>query len=211
MIVLVGHQKGGVGKSTLTVNLAAELQARGQDVCIVEADPTIHTVSNWAADRVEAGLKPITVVQKLGNIRSTLMDLDARYGIVLVDTAGKDSQELRSAMTAAHCLLAPMQPFQADVDSTQKLVETITTAQDFNPALKVGGVLNRVPTNVFSEEAEEARLFMQDWPQLPLVSTDLHERKVYRKALEGGRGVVEMRDPKAKAEIQLLLDEVLSW
>jgi chromosome partitioning protein len=211
MIVLVGHQKGGVGKSTIAVNLATELQRRGSDVCILEADPTIRSVSNWARDRAEAGLQAVTVVRQTGNIRETLLDLDQRYGFVLVDTAGKDSQELRSAMTAAHCMVAPMQPSLLDLDSNKALVEVIEFAKDFNPGLKVKGLLNRVSNHVFDTEAAESRQYMLDVPGLPLTDIQLHDRKVYRKAMDEGRGVVEMRDPKAKAEIQLLLDEVLSW
>ena len=68
MLIVIGHHKGGVGKSTLTVNLAAELQRRGQRVCIVEADPTVHTTSNWAADRAEAGREPIRTERITGNL-----------------------------------------------------------------------------------------------------------------------------------------------
>lgn len=219
MLILIGHQKGGVGKSTIAVNLAAELQRRGRDICIVEADPSVHTASTWAQDREDAGHRPIQTIRKDGNLRTSLLDLDGRFDDVIVDAAGKDSKELRTAMTACHLLLAPLQPSQPDLDTTKRLVDTIRAARDFNESLQVLGVLNRVPTNIFSEEAEEARQYLEAFPDLPLAKTCLHERKVYRSSLAEGLGVVEMRDPKAKAEIQLLTEEirekleevVLSW
>lgn len=211
MLILIGHQKGGVGKSTITVNLAAELQRRGRDVCIVEADPTVRTASTWAADREEAGGAPIQTVRLDGNLRSSLLDLDTRFDVVLVDAAGKDSKELRTAMTACDLLLAPLQPSQADLDTSASLLDTVSAAKDFNEALKVMGVLNRVSTHVFDEEEAEARTYMRHYPDMPLARTCLHERKVFRSSLAEGRGVVEMKDPKAKAEIQLLTEEVLTW
>jgi chromosome partitioning protein len=211
MLILVGHQKGGVGKSTITVNLAAELQRRGSDVCIVEADPTVRTASTWAQDREEAGGAPIQTVRLDGNLRASLLDLGTRFDIVLVDAAGKDSKELRTAMTACDLLLAPLQPSQPDLDTTKQLMETVSAAKDFNESLKVMGVLNRVATNVFSREEAEARAYLKAFPDMPLAKTVLHERLVYRSSLGEGRGVVEMKDPKAKAEIQLLTEEALSW
>ena len=52
MIVAVGNQKGGVGKSTLTMNLAVSYQNQGLDVIVVEADPSVRTVSQWGARSV---------------------------------------------------------------------------------------------------------------------------------------------------------------
>ena len=210
-IILFGHLKGGVGKSTILVNIATELQRLGKDVVIVEADPSVHTASNWARDREEAGYQRIQCVQKLGNIRSTLLDLSERYDIVLVDAAGKDSKEMRTAMTAAKIIVVPMQPSQADMDSTEDLVKTIEEARDFNPGLKAIGVFNRASTNNFSTDVTEGHAYMATFPEVPMAQTTLHERKSYKTCLEDGRGVVEMKDSKARAEIQLLAQEVLKW
>lgn len=209
MIILVAHQKGGVGKSTVAVNLAAELQARGRDVLIAEADPTIHTARVWANARRLAGGEQITSAKLEGNIHEPLRDFNRRYDYVIVDVAGKDSKEMRTAMTAAHVLVAPMQPSQPDMDAARSLCDVITQAKDFNPELAVIAVLNRVPTNWNSSEAQEAVEYLRDYPVLQLASVKIHERKAYRTAMEVGQGVTEMGDNKAKAEIQILLDEII--
>lgn len=209
--MLVAHQKGGVGKSTIAVNIAVEFATRGNDVIIVEADPTVHTSSNWAKDREEGGHSPITTVQQTGNLRATLLDLDKKYDIVIVDAPGKDSTEMRTAMTTADLILIPIQPTQPDLDTTEGLVLTINQAKDFNPELKALAVLNRVPTNVFSDSVSEAKSYLAEFPELRLATTRLHERKAYQTSLSEGMGVVEMKDSKARAEIQLLTEEVLAW
>ena len=51
MIIAIGNQKGGVGKSTLATNLAVSYRHAGLSVIIVEADPSVRTVSLWGQDR----------------------------------------------------------------------------------------------------------------------------------------------------------------
>jgi chromosome partitioning protein len=211
VIILVGHQKGGVGKSTIAVNIAVEFSSKGKSVIIVEADPTVMTSSTWAKDREDGGYSPITTVRQTGNLRGTLLDLAGKYDVVIVDAPGKDSSEMRTAMTAADLILVPIPPSQPDLDTTQSLVITINQARDFNPELKALAVLNRVPTNVFSDADTEARAYLSDFPELRIASTNLHERKVYQTSVSEGLGVVEMKDSKAKREIQLLTEEVLAW
>jgi chromosome partitioning protein len=211
VIVLVGHQKGGVGKSTVAVNLAAELQRRGKDLCIVEADPSVYTTSVWALDREMSGAPPIFTLRRTGDLSAELLSLAERHDVVLVDAAGKDSQEMRSALTVCDLLVAPIQPSQPDLDATERLVKLVTGARGFNDSLKVMGVLNRVATNVFNRGAAQAREYLAKYPEIPLAETKLHERLVYQTSLSEGLGVVEMRDSKAKAEIQLLAQEVLTW
>lgn len=211
MILLIAHTKGGVGKSTLTINLAVELQRQGADVILVEADPTVHTVSNWAHDREENGHPPIQAVQKTGNLRSSLLDLATRYDYVIVDVPGKDSKEMRTAMTAADVLLMPVVPYQAELDTTESVVATLTEAKDFNPEVKAFAVLNMAPTNTGANDVKDAREYLADYPEVTVARTVVHQRKAFRNALSQGLGVVEMRDSKAKAEIQLLIQEVTTW
>ncbi|MGG6918329.1 UNVERIFIED_CONTAM: AAA family ATPase, partial [Pseudomonas aeruginosa] len=72
MILLLGGEKGGSGKSCLAQNLAVWIQARGGDVLLLDADPQ-GTTADWAEERSEqSDLKAIPVVQAQGQIRSTL-------------------------------------------------------------------------------------------------------------------------------------------
>jgi chromosome partitioning protein len=209
MIILLGSQKGGCGKSTTAVNLCAELARTGGDVVLVDADRQ-GTAARWAQDRQERQAPPVHCVQKYDNIRETLFDLDKRYGFVVVDAAGRDSRELRTAMTAAHVLLVPFRPSQPDLDTLPALQDIITGAKDLNPGLQVLGVLTMAPTNPFVNEADEARAYLADFPEIQALRSIIRDRKVYRDAISEGLGVVEMGNDKAKAEIQLLTQEVMS-
>mgnify|MGYP000143703045 CR=1 FL=1 len=211
MIILIGSQKGGSGKSTTSVNIAALLAGKGKDVVLVDADRQ-STAANWASDRDELdGIGKVHCVQKYDNIRETLSDLKSRYEYVVVDAAGRDSKELRTGLTAADILVIPFRPSQPDLDTLPKMVELIDQAKDFNPDLKVYGLITMAPSNPMVNEAKEAQAYLSDYPDIKLLKTIIRDRKVYRDAMSEGLGVVEMKNAKAKAEVQLLVNEVLKW
>ena len=157
MIILIGSQKGGCGKSTTAVNICAELAGKGHDVVLVDADRQC-TSANWAMDRIEnTELAKVHCIQKYENIRDTLLDLDKRYEYVIVDAAGRDSRELRTGMIAAHMLIVPFRPSQPDLDTLPNMQEIIIQAKDLNPDLKVYGLITMAPTNPIIQEETDAR------------------------------------------------------
>lgn len=209
MIILVGSQKGGCGKSTTAVSICAALAGQNKDVVLVDADRQA-TAANWVADRQkEENLPTVHCIQKYDNIRPTLIDLDKRYEYVVVDAAGRDSRELRTGMTAAQLLIVPFRPSQPDLDTLPYMQEVITQAQDLNPSLQVFGLLTMNPTNPSVHEEAEAREYFQEFPLIKPLGTMIFDRKVYRDSMSVGRGVTEMNNPKAKAEIEELLREIL--
>lgn len=203
MIIVVGNQKGGVGKSTLTVNLAVAWQQAGKSVVIVEADPSVFTVSTWADDREEANLPPILTVKKTGKLKEALRNLDQQYEVVVVDLPGKDSPEMRSALLAADLFLIPSQPTQADIDATLNLAPIVEAVGEYNEEMKTAVVINRLTTHARSAELAEAtealgQVFETIFPHA------VHDRKAFRSSLSEGKSVVEGTDEKAAAEIQNL-------
>ena len=209
MIILIGSQKGGCGKSTTAVNISAELSKRGNDVVLVDADRQA-TGANWAQDRSNNNALPVVhCVQRYDNIRDTLIDLNERYQYVIVDAAGRDSRELRTGMTAAHILIVPFRPSQADLDTLPTMQQIITQAKDINPNLKVYGLMTMTPTNPVIQEEAQAREYLNDFPEIQLLNVIICDRKVYRDAMSEGMGVVEMGNNKAKEEMLCLVREII--
>lgn len=211
MIIVVGNHKGGTSKSTLAVNLAVEYQHKGRKVIILETDPTVSTASQWAADRKNTTQEPITTVRKTGRLGSTIDDLAATYDIVIIDTAGKDSTELRSAAHRADLLLVPTSTTVADLDATRIFLSWMDEARDMNPALKILVVISKAPTYWHSNHVQTATAALAEIPkeiEFDLADTVIHHRNVYAQALSEGLSVVEYDNPKAKAEIQLLTQEI---
>lgn len=208
MIILIGSQKGGVGKSTLALNISALLAQRGKDVMLVDADRQ-GTVSEWVDYRNDTDLPPVQCVRQYDNIHKTLSDLNKRYEFVVVDTAGNDSRELRTGLVCADILITPFKPSQADLNTLPHLNNLIEQARDLNPALKAYGIISMNTTHHQVHEDLEARDLLADIPSIQLLTTVIHERKIYRECMAEGRGVAEMQNEKAKQEIEGLIKEVL--
>lgn len=208
VIRLIGSQKGGPGKSTLATNLAVAYAMDGRDVALVDGDRQ-RSAARWHADRIENGHQPaIVCLEKLDNMRETLIDLNNRFGEVVVDVAGRDSKEMRTAMLAAHQLVVPIRPSQLDLDTLADLSRIIEEARIYNPDLEVRGLLAQVPTHAFSAEGDEAGEYLADYPAIPALRTVIHERKAYRDVVSEGLGVLEWNNPKAADEIQRLMKEL---
>ena len=96
MVVIVGGEKGGTGKTTLAVNLAAYRTGEGYEVLIVDTDRQ-GSASFWAQTRAENEKKGhIPCVQKFGkNLPKDVMSLASKYEDIIIDAGGRDSMELR--------------------------------------------------------------------------------------------------------------------
>tara|TARA_R110002094_G_scaffold64437_3_gene74696 strand:- start:1000 stop:1644 length:645 start_codon:yes stop_codon:yes gene_type:complete len=210
MIILVGSQKGGCGKTTIAVNVAVELASRGCDVVLVDADKQ-RTAATWYQVRVAYPSKVKVAHFELSErINTQIIDLGKRYEYVVVDVAGHDSQELRSGMLAADILVSPMRPSQFDLNALPHLVEVFEQARDFNTALRGLVVLNLCPTLPTIKEAEQATEFVADLPGLNLATVRIHDRKAYRDSVAEGLSVREWTNEKARNEIAWLVDEIIA-
>lgn len=216
MIILIGGKKGGSGKSTITMNLASELARQKKDVMIVDTDRQSST-AEWATERIrnQSALPEIFCVQKYNEIHTTLLDLNKRYEYVLVDTAGRDAPELRSAMIVANKLLIPVRPSQLDLNTIPDMQKIIQESKLVNPNLLTLAVLSMAPTNPIVNEAKEAQEFLAEFPSITLLKTIVRDRKIYRDAVSEGLGVVEIDKTnesarKAKKEIQDLVKEIFN-
>lgn len=213
MIVLVGGEKGGTGKTTITTNLAVERAQAGHDVLLVDCDPQ-GSASYWAAVREEASIEPrINVVQKFGaTLAGQLRDLAERYEDVLVDAGGRDSVELRAAMVVADYLYSPIQASQFDTWTLDQMDTLVSNAQvSGNQDLRALAIINRASTNPAVTEYDDARTLLDDYEHLALAQAALRDRIAYRKAPREGKAVTELPAADAKKavnEVRALYAEV---
>lgn len=211
-IYLLGAEKGGCGKTTTAVHLAAALAARGRDVLLLDTDIS-GDAAGWIAQRRERPhLSAVHGSREYGRVAATVRDAAQRYQDVVVDAGGRDSAELRSAMTVANVLVMPTCPSQFDLWQVSRVAALIEQARGFNPELQAFAVVNRASTNWTSAEAREAAELITEFPQLQLARTVLHDRKSYRDAVRDGRAVFELEQSsarKAADEVWALVAELL--
>lgn len=209
MILLIGGEKGGTGKSTLSTNIAAHLSQKGEDVLLLDADPQ-STSSKWVARRNKnfSNLPPIHCLQKTGDIFETVKDIASRYQQVIIDAGGRDSEELRTAMLVTRKIYIPIRASQPDLETIVHMSKLLKVAKSMNRNLEAKAILSIAPTHPFINEVQEASELLKKVDGLFLSDCIIRDRKCYRDAMSEGRGVVEMESGKAKAEIKLLVDEI---
>ena len=121
---------------------------------------------------------------------------------------GRDSEELRTAMVAADCLYSPLRASAADLWTVEHVDQLIGLAKALNPKLRSYALLTMAPTHPGVTEATDAAEMLRDFTHLPLAETIVRDRKVFRDAMCDGKGVLEMSDPKAIAEMTALTEEI---
>jgi chromosome partitioning protein len=208
MILLLGGEKGGTGKSTVACNLAVWLAHQGRDVVLIDTDPQ-RTASRVVDRRGTLDSLPrVHCAEKLGNVYDTVRDLAGRYEEVIVDAGGRDSEELRTALVASHVLYCPLRASQPDIETSVHMNELVKLAKGMNPLLQARLLISLGPTNPAVHEATEAQQILGELPEFAMSAVIVRDRKVYRDAMLEGRGVVELSNEKASAEIEALAREI---
>lgn len=211
MIILVGGEKGGTGKTTLATNLAAIRALVGRDVLLIDTDPQ-GSANYWAQSRDEENITPrVACVQKFGKgLPAEVKDLANRYEDIVIDAGGRDSVELRSALVIAEKIYIPIQPSQFDIWTLNQMDELVETAKAFNPELQAQVLISRSSTNPSVRESDDTRKLLDDFANLDLANVIIRDRIAYRKAAKDGLAVTELKpkDPKAVDEMQSLYKEV---
>jgi chromosome partitioning protein len=127
MIIAISHEKGGVGKSVLSICLAKELlQLVGGPVRIIDADPQ-RSAADWFSRAQEHGTEGLELVEFP---HPTLHEHDLGEGISIIDCPGRLDAVVRSAMVAADVLLVPMPLSYFAAETLPKLQRTIAQAEE---------------------------------------------------------------------------------
>lgn len=192
MIILIASQKGGCGKSTLATNIAAYLANQGKDILLVDADRQM-SASQWSEDRasLEGELAYIPCVSRYDDIQLALKEYDDVYELVIVDTAGRDSLEMRSAMLAADLMLVPTRPTQFDLATLRHINKIVALAKENNPNLAARVVITMAQSNT-KGDSNDAREFIQRFDNLSLCNTMIGDRKIFKESNLTGLGLTEI-------------------
>lgn len=211
MIILVGGEKGGSGKTTIATNLAAMLAGKGRDVLLVDTD-TQGSASFWAAARTDhPDVSRVTTMQKHGRtVAQEVQQLAPKFQDIVIDSGGRDSAELRSAMLAADIILVPSRPSMYDIHSLALMNSLVDQSRQYNPDLKAVVLVNGAPTNAASADVTEMREVVTDFAHLKTLDAVLRDRVVYRRSAAQGLSVSEYepRDAKGVAELDALFTEL---
>lgn len=212
MIILVGGEKGGTGKSTLAINLSVMFSQKKKDILLIDADKQ-GTSSQWSTQRDENQIMPrIPCIQKFGKqIHLEIQDLSEKYDIIIIDAGGRDSVELRASMLVADLFLAPIRASQSDAWTLDNLENIVNDAMLINPDLKTYIVVNQAPTNPSVREVDEINELLSEFEIFNPAKSIIRDRITFRHSFKEGIGIVESqnKDLKAINEVKALFKEVI--
>ena len=145
--------------------------------------------------------------EKTGDVYNTVIDLSKRYEYIIIDSGGRDSKELRSALIASDIFYTPIKPSQIDIDTLGKMNEIVEHAKALNKKLQSVALITHSPTNPNMDDKKETEAILekmvakQQMPNFISSNISITYRSSYWRTMGRGLSVLEYSDNKAKNEI----------
>jgi len=205
-VTAVINQKGGAGKTTLAMNLAAGLARRGKTL-VLDLDPQ-GSSQQWAS----MGQTPFpATVEQIGgdwNARTLHQNYQAYQHMVLDCPPSLESHASLQALRACDVALIPVLPSPIDLWASLKLPQEIEEARKVNPNIKAYLVLNQLePNSALSAAMHDALLEFG----IPVLNAVIRRRAAYRSAALEGTSVFQLggHGTQAVEEIEAIIREVI--
>lgn len=188
-VLAVIGQKGGNGKTTLSLGLAVQASRLGKTVAIVDLDPQT-SAANWSDRRTTEN--PTVVSCQVSRLQQVLGTAESNgVDLVVIDTPGKSTDALIAASKAANFALMPIQPQLFDIETLPNLKDVLTLAGHPKSAV----VVNRAPIQGKRHLETQDAVLAQGMTICPFV---IHARAAHGDAGNVGQTAAEY-DPSGKA------------
>ncbi len=209
MVISVTNLKGGVGKTTVSVNIAVGLALKDYSVCLVDSDREQRSATEWRDNRTVISPQVTVVSVSEKQFTSEIKALRDKFDIVLIDGVPQLSELAQYTIGVSDLVIIPITPSLIDYRGFEtfykKYKEIKTMKEEMGGRVKGAVLINRVQRNRLVNEIPDA---VQSYG-ITLFKSRLVDRLAYKDTFTEGLSVLEYKDEKAKEETRLLIEEII--
>lgn len=205
MIISVLNQKGGVGKTTIALSLAAYLSKKSK-VLVIDADPQ-NSSTNWYLSNDEEEVKFTVTSLSHKKIHLEIEEIKKEYDYIVIDGPPRTTEVVRSCILSSDLILIPCTPSVYDIWASQETVKIIEEALSFKENIEYTFLINKkiVKTAIGRDAVKTLRDL-----KVPILKSHICQRVAFAEAAAQGKTVLDI-EPKGKSslEIEKLIKEIL--
>jgi chromosome partitioning protein len=203
--IVIAHQKGGVGKSTIATNLAVELSKK-YNLLAVDLDIQKST-SYFNSLRKKSGMKEFNIID-IDSVDHLKNLINNNKDVLLIDVGGFDSDINRVAILGADLLITPVGDSGVELIGLLAFRKILREIKQYRKDLIAHILLNKIHPNA-TTSLDSINKFILNNPEFNKFNSILRDRSEYKKAFDSGKSVIEYNG-KAINEMKKLIEEILN-
>ncbi len=208
MKIAITSLKGGVGKTTISTNLAVCFAQKGYKVCIIDTDAEQESSISWSEQRLDHLVSVAVVRVGEKTLIREVKAMEKNYDIILLDGSPQLKELASATIAASDLVIIPISPSAYDFWALENFLTRVEQiCQMKEESLEAYILLNKFNENQnIGKELNES--LKTEFTEVHKLTTTLGDRVAYKETISHGMGVTEYKDKKAKEEMEALATEI---